>query len=338
MRPSRRRAALTVLATVLAAHALLLGYAPTTPEPGKRGRAPAPLQVRQIVTPAEPPATEPRATPPPPTRPVLHNGPPTVRAAGAAAMARPAPAPAHEAPVNAAGSDLESAIEVRTNIAEETLPAYATRLPPAVTLHYALNHGDAAGQATLRWHTADGRYRLSLDRAVPGRPAQGSASLGDLRGSGVAPERYTESRSGRDLRAANFQHDAGRISFSGPALSHPLWPGAQDRLSWMLQLPAVLEAEPALRAAGSEVLMFVAGTRGDGEVWTFTVQGRGAVDTPAGPVTDALHLRRLPRRPYDTQIDAWLDPARHHLPVRLRLQVPPNGASTEFALERHETP
>ena len=78
---------------------------------------------------------------------------------------------------------------------------------------------------------------------------------------------------GREQRAVNFQHEAGRITFSGPQLQLPLLPGAQDRLSWMLQLPAVLEAEPALRVPGSEVLIFVAGTRGDGQVWTFTRAG-----------------------------------------------------------------
>ena len=50
---------------------------------------------------------------------------------------------------------------------------------------------------------------------------------------------------------------------------------------------------------------------------------------------DALHLRRLPSRPYDPRVDAWLDPARHHLPVRLRFQAP--GSGTEFTL-RQQTP
>jgi hypothetical protein len=205
-------------------------------------------------------------------------------------------------------------------------------------MQFAVGSSAGAGQATLRWQVADGRYRLTLERALAGQPALGSASQGDVGAGGVAPERYTESRRGRDQRAVNFQRDAGLITFSGPSQAHALTPGAQDRLSWMLQLPAVLEAEPALRETGAEVLMVVAGTRGDAEVWAFTVQGREAVGTPAGPVADAVHLRRLPSRPYDMQIDAWLDPARHHLPVRLRMQLPPAAGSTEFALQRHDTP
>ena len=106
----------------------------------------------------------------------------------------------------------------------------------------------------------------------------------------------------------------------------------------MLQLPAVMEAEPALREPGSEVLIFVAGTRGDGQVWTFTVQGRQDLEAPAGPVAGALHLRRAAARPYDTQVDVWLDPARHHLPVRVLMQFPPAAGSTDWALEAARRP
>jgi len=337
-RPARRRAALTLVAAVLAAHVLLLARAPA--RPGDPGRAPRPLQVRQIVTPG-PAAAGVDATAPPtaaagPIRPTPRAARPPPHAAAATTPTQPAPAGAP--PPMTAGVVGAATYEVRADIIEKALPVYAARLPPAATMHYAVGSGAGAGQATLRWQVADGRYRLTLERALAGQPAQGSASQGDAGAGGVAPERYTESRRGRDQRAVNFQRDAGLITFSAPSAAQALSPGAQDRLSWMLQLPAVLEAEPALREPGSEVLMVVAGTRGDAEVWAFTVQGREAVDTPAGPVADALHLQRLPRRPYDTQIDAWLDPARHHLPVRLRLQLPPAGGSTEFALERHDTP
>jgi len=340
--PARRRAALTVVAAVVAAHALLLGSAPSAP--GDPVRAPAPLQVRQIVAPSPVPSDGPAVAPPraPPVVTAAPAGParrvaaPPPRTAAPAAPAAPVPAAAAASFAAAAADPMTSAVSA--DIGDKSLPVYATRLPPTVTMHYAVDGGAGVGQATLRWQLADGRYRLTLERALAGRPAQGSTSQGDAGAGGVAPERYTESRRGRDLRAVNFQRDAGLITYSGPSLVHALAPGAQDRLSWMLQLPAVLEAEPALRDVGSEVLMVVAGTRGDTELWAFTVQGRATVDTPAGPVADALHLRRLPRRPYDTQVDAWLDPARHHLPVRLRLQLPPAGGATEFILERHDAP
>ena len=43
------------------------------------------------------------------------------------------------------------------------------------------------------------------------------------------------------------------------------------------------------------------------------------VDVPAGRLEAALLLQREPQRPYDTRVDVWLDPARHHLPARARL-------------------
>ena len=134
------------------------------------------------------------------------------------------------------------------------------------------------------------------------------------------------------MRAVNFQRDNGRVTFSGPQLEYPLVPGMQDRLSWLVQLPAVLQANPALAQPGAQVQLAVVGTRGDAEVWTFTVQGRGALETPAGLVADAVHLLREPRRPYDTQAQVWLDPARQHLPVQAWLRIRATGEGTELRL------
>ncbi len=46
-------------------------------------------------------------------------------------------------------------------------------------------------------------------------------------------------------------------------------PGTQDRLSWMLQLAAIVEAAPERHGPGARVSMFVVGARGDADVWTF---------------------------------------------------------------------
>jgi len=78
----------------------------------------------------------------------------------------------------------------------------------------------------------------------------------------VAPLRHAELRRAREQRAVNFQREAATITFSGPQVAYALPPGAQDRLSWMIQLPAILEADAALTRAGAVVTLFVAGTRG----------------------------------------------------------------------------
>jgi hypothetical protein len=279
------------------------------------------VRVRQIVlaAPAPDPATQARppereATPAPRAAP---KPPRNVLPAITATTAAPAVTAAPATPEREAGG--------------EPVPVYATRLPPAATLQYSVQRETAARpgtfQAELRWRPAEGRYTLTL-----GLAATGWASVGELDAHGVAPERQVETRRGREFRAVNFQRDSARITFSGPQVQFALPPGAQDRISWLLQLPAVLAANPGLAEPGRDVKLFVAGARGDASLWVFGVVARENVELPAGAVVDALHLHREPGHAYDTRVDVWLDPARHHLPVRVRLQTRAEGETTEFML------
>ncbi|MEI6029195.1 MAG: DUF3108 domain-containing protein [Betaproteobacteria bacterium] len=211
-------------------------------------------------------------------------------------------------------------------------PVYATRLPPPFRLAYALRRGALSGQAELTLQRLASGYELDLKGTVLGLEVLGLSSRGGVGPQGFMPERFVDRRRGKDRLAANFDHGAGRITYSGSAAAQPLLPGAQDRLSWMVQLAAILEAAPARYPAGSRIALSVSGARGDVDIWTFIVQGRQRVDLPAGAVASALRLTREPRRPYDTQVEVWLDPAQHHLPVRARLTVLPGGETLELSL------
>ena len=330
--PGRRRGAWLLVAAVLLLHAVLLGLVPRAPGPGWRAQPARWVQIRQTFTsPVSSPlaAAVPQALPAPSTP-----------------LARAAAAPVPAAVVAAAMAAIETQTRPQSEPVPEpmtdptpdpggqTVPVYATLLPPPATLQFEMRRGMAVGQAQLEWQPGadQDRYRLTLQGSAVGAPAIGWASQGGFDAAGVAPLRYTESRRGREVRAANFQRDSGRITYSGPAIEHPLVPGAQDRLSWMLQLAAVLAANPALAEPDAQVSMWVAGSRGDSEVWTFTVQGRVALDLPIGHIDNAVHLLREPRRPYDTQVQVWLDPARHHLPVQALLRVRATGEGTELRL------
>ena len=83
----------------------------------------------------------------------------------------------------------------------------------------------------------------------------------------------------------------------------------------MVQLGAIVAAEPRLRDVGSKVVMVVVGANGDASVWAFDCTAVESVTTGAGAV-NALKFVREPREPYDTQVQVWIDPARHYLPVR----------------------
>jgi Protein of unknown function (DUF3108) len=333
-----------VAAAVLLLHVGVLGLLPAGPGAGwstDTPRTQAPLQVRQLQRAPQVQTEAPTADASPAAAPST-----AARQATAATPARTAPgAEAEPQPTVAtvdAQPDAEEALAAPAAL-DATYggvppPVYATRLPAASTLRFEWRRGAQRAHAVLRWNPLGDSFELALSGEGPAAQTLGSNSRGHLAASGLAPERHTESRRGRETRAVNFQYDSARITFSGPGIEHPLLPGAQDRLSWLLQLAAIAEANPALHAPGSEISIFVAGSRGDADVWVFTVQGRDGIDVPAGPVVQPLHLLREPRRPYDTRVEVWLDPARGHLPVRLRQQLRPAGPGTEWLLESAAAP
>ena len=229
-------------------------------------------------------------------------------------------------------------------------PDFANRLSaltaPAATLVFELRRGLSGGQATLQWQPQAGpdgsRYALTLQAQAFGINVAGWDSSGAFDAAGLAPERYVESRRGREVRATNFQRLAGKISYSAQSNEHALTPGVQDRSSWMLQLGAVLNANPALAQAGAQTTLVVAGTRGAPEPWVFTVVDRAPLslgETSTGTVVpDVVQLLREPRRPYDTRARIWLDPARHHLPLKVQLLVQATGEGQEFELRHLSMP
>ena len=325
--PRRAAAALGLAAAVLMLHALLLGGLPSPPGPSRPGAPPRALQVRQLAAQVGKTAAAPTAAPP------------AARTAAAApTQPRTAAArkPAAATPSSTDNDDAANPAAAAPPSDGTVLPVYATRLPPASTLQYTVQRpgpGRPGIQAELRWRPTGDTYTLTLGFAVTGW-----ASVGALDLHGIAPERHVETRRGRELRATNFQRDSARITFSGPQTEYPLLPGAQDRLSWMLQLAGVLAADPALGEAGREVALFVAGVRGDAAVWTFTASGPESLELPSGTLASVVHLHREPQRPYDTRVDIWLDPARHHLPVRLRMQTRADGEGTDFLLATMSQP
>jgi hypothetical protein len=205
-------------------------------------------------------------------------------------------------------------------------------MPPPFRWTYALRRGAMSGQAELSLKRPGAGYELELKGNVLGMEVLGMTSRGSVAAQGFMPERFVDRRRGKDRLAANFDHAAGRITYSGPPVTQPLLPGAQDRLSWMVQLAAIIDAAPERYPVGSRVALSVSGARGDVDTWSFIVQGRQRLTLPGGAVTDAVRLTREPRRPYDTQVETWLDPAQHHLPVRARLTVLPGGETLELSL------
>jgi hypothetical protein len=260
----------------------------------KRARSASPaLQTRNVAPPA--------LIEPAPVERVVEASPPRPRARTAPA---PQPLPAALAPSDAGAE----------------LPVYPTRPPPPVRWAYTVERGPLTGEGVLNWQPDGASYTARFEAQIAGRSVLDWSSRGAFDAAGLAPERFVVRRRSRDALAANFQRAAGKITYSGPGVEHALPPGAQDRLSWMIQLPAIVAATPErFAAAGATVVMFVSGAHGDGDAWTFQVIGHERVTRADGEGVDALKLVRHPARPYDTRVEVWLDPARHHLPLRMRL-------------------
>ncbi len=214
------------------------------------------------------------------------------------------------------------------------VPVYATAPAPSQVLRYKLQRGLLSGTGELSWRRdpvsqPGAKYELQLVAKVGGLSIMTQVSSGGFDQAGLAPLRFTDQRLRGSVRAANFQRQRGLISFSGPSVEYPLVRGAQDRLSWMMQLPAILAANPRLATPGQEVALYVVGARGDASLWVFRCEGIERVASDAGSI-NAVKLVRAPRKEHDTLAEVWLDPARSYLPLRARIGNPDDGAMLEL--------
>ena len=229
----------------------------------------------------------------------------------------------------AAGARAKAVPHPVTSPAEGVVPVYATRLPPSQTVRYVISRGPWSGHGELVWEAQDTRYHARLDGRVAGFKVITWDSTGQVDPHGIAPVRFTDERRGKALLAASFQRAAGKITYSGSDATHPWLPGAQDRLSWMVQIAAIANANPDVLATGQRISLYVSGARGDADVWTFQAMGVEKVAI-GGASVSAVRLLREPRKVNDTRVEVWLDPNLHHLPVRARLTSAPENETLEL--------
>jgi Protein of unknown function (DUF3108) len=198
-------------------------------------------------------------------------------------------------------------------------PAPPVTVPAALRLAYTVN-----GEARRVPYSAQGVLMFRHDGQVYEARAEISAflfgarvqtSTGGLTPQGLAPARFADKW--RNERAVHFDRERGRITFSANTPEAPLLPGAQDRLSVLMQLGALLAGAPARYPAGASITLQTAGPR-DAEDWQFTVAGPETLTLPSGE-TATVKLSRAPRREFDQRVEVWLAPALGYLPARLRI-------------------
>ncbi|MGZ5195605.1 MAG: DUF3108 domain-containing protein [Ramlibacter sp.] len=318
---------------VLVAHAVLLGVVlgplhfvpPQTARPFvTRSIAPAPPPITPSAQPAQPAAAA-----------VAHRptvAPPATRQAQASAgLSRPAAA--RLAP--AAATESSAVVETRPQALASATPSHDSgaqvatfAVPRSAHLHYKVmaqvKGMELTGEGDLLWHNDGHDYEAKLEVRAPFVRTRTQTSTGQVTAQGLEPLRFSDKN--RSEQAAHFQRDKGVVSFSGNRPDAPLLAGAQDRLSVMLQLGAMIGGAPRKFPPHTEIAVQTADTQ-EAQGWTFTVEGMEQLHLPGGSVA-ALKLIRNPRKEYDQKVELWLAPGMDYVPVRLRL-TQPNGDSVD---------
>lgn len=306
--PMGSRALLALTAVVLASHVWLLQARDRRVHVTSAPVRPPVIAVRRIEAAASAPQPAAVATP-------FTPAPPIRRTVAARRTAAPETAPAPAA-VAAPRHEEAPPAGTRTPVHVDVPPPATWRYEVTAQVHRVL----VQGRSSLSWQHDGSSYEALFELDVPGLPARRQSSRGQVASSGLEPLRFGEQLRGE--QAAHFEREAGRVSFSNNRPAVPLAAGAQDRLSVLLQLGAVLAADPRRAEPGTVIGVQTATTR-EADAWWFTVERAEALQLPAGEMT-TVKLVRPPRGEYDQRMELWLAPGKAYVPVRLRL-TQPNG-------------
>lgn len=345
--PARPLIALTSL--VVLAHVLLLQAAPLAwgPVPDPQATAPRPFITRTLEIKPEPAvASAPAATPVRP-RPVRRRAPvsqenrapaPVLQAPTAIESIAP-PASDNTAPPAESTTTTPEPVAPTPVEAPPPLPGASTALtiPGSVRLKYAMTgrskNMDYSAFAQLDWLQDGQTYDAKMVVSALFLGSRSMTSSGRLTADGLAPTRFLDKS--RSERAAHFEEDKGKISFSANTPDAPWQRGAQDRLSVFLQLGSLLAGAPTSYPVGASVSLYTAGPR-EADTWTFIVEAEETLQLPAGEAA-TLKLTRKPQRDYDQTVEIWFAPAMSYLPVRSRI-TQQNGDFVDQQLRVVEKP
>lgn len=201
----------------------------------------------------------------------------------------------------------------------------ADKLSASVRLNYVVKTSKfpfpLSGE--LLWRNQGAEYNARLRYSVLGQTRM-QTSQGRITQTGLAPERFADKY--RSEVAAHFNYVQSKVTFSANTPDAELLPGAQDRLSVLVQLGALVASAPERYMPGTTVSLQTVGSRA-ADVWLFTVIQSEMLDLPGGSV-EGLRLERNPRQPYDQKVEVWLSPQLGYLPARVRI-TETNGDSID---------
>ena len=338
IRSSRFKVLLVLTLGVLMAHLALL--MPTPLSLGWRPPAAVKTFVTRAVTLAPVPQVQKKmAQPAPPASPKSKPGPPPKsEAAPQTASELPAtlpvpplppesvaqeePTPVPEVPVAAVAAQAEALAQPdELTSAPRPLRELASKistiaLPGSVRINYkvASNKFPFVASGELQWQHDNLGYQARLELSTFGQ-TRVQTSQGSITAEGLAPLRFSDKY--RSEVAAHFNREQGKVSFSANTPDAPLLTGAQDRLSVLLQLAALVAGDPAQFTNATTLTLQVVGAR-DSDTWLFTVGEEETLALPGGEQR-TLKLVRNPRREFDQKVELWLAKNWAYLPVRIKI-------------------
>jgi hypothetical protein len=229
------------------------------------------------------------------------------------------PTPAEPAPAAPPAEAEPAATPPRPR--EQTLAVGAYAVPGSVRLKYKVetNKFPYSASAELLWQQDGEGYEARLELSVFGQ-TRVQTSRGQVTPSGLAPIRFSDKF--RSEVAAHFNREKGKVTFSANTPDVPLLAGAQDRLSVLVQLAAMLAGDPVHYPPVTTLSIQTIGPR-DADTWLFTVGNEEQLSLPGGELS-TVKLVRNPRQEFDQKVELWLAPALGYLPARIRI-TEPNG-------------
>ncbi len=285
--------------------------------PKARPTAPAPPPA---VLPAPAPEFVPESPPAPEAQPAAPPDLPAPSLAEVAAASSPSTmATASAAPpvvVDAASEAADPAPSQR-----DPMATFAPQgLPGSIKLIYKVeaNKFPYSLNAELVWQQDAAHYFASLQVGAFGQ-YRTQTSRGAFGPRGLMPERFSDKY--RSEVAAHFNWPTHQVTFSANTPTVVLQDGAQDRMSILIQLAALVASAPERYRPGTSLTLQTVGPR-DADVWLFTVGEAEDLQVPSDPAGNiaTLKLTRQPRQLYDQKMELWLAPALGYLPARIRLQ------------------
>ncbi|WP_394757647.1 DUF3108 domain-containing protein [Rhodoferax sp.] len=317
-----------ITAAVLAVHLAALQVSPTVLRPRQAEQPPHTFMTRSIEPVATPLAAPPvigsvAATAPLDrrTRSARTRPPPAADAApGPVAAEQAASSRAQDAtapdPAGMSAEHLALAPGQAPPPQEPTLAVVADKLPRPVRLKYRVlaNKFPYRLDAELLWQQTGEQYEAQLEISAFGQ-TRVQTSRGQITPQGLAPLRFSDKF--RSEVAAHFNRAQGKVTFSANTPDVALLAGAQDRLSVLVQLAAMLASAPQRYPQASTITIQTIGPRA-ADSWRFTVGEPETLALPGGQQA-TLKLVRNPREAFDQKVELWLAPALGYLPARIRI-------------------